>query len=148
VILEAIDLINVQLKKSGIDMIFVLEDNIPKISGDRISLEQLIVNIILNARDAIIEKSEIDKDFIGAIRVTTACISDEVKVIIEDNGTGIPDNIIMKIWSPFFTTKKKEHGTGIGLSISSKILKEHKARAEVKTGKSGSTFIFYFPVIH
>ena len=126
VILDAIDLINLQLKKNSIDLVFVLDDTIPKITGDKISLEQLIVNIILNSKDAILEKEFEREDENGTIRITTFAEEGGVMMIIQDNGTGISDEIKHKIWSPFFTTKKREHGTGIGLSICSKILKDHR----------------------
>jgi len=146
ILLEAIDLINLQVKKNNINLVYVLDDSIPKILGDKISLEQLIVNIILNAKDAIIKKRESNSDHDGIIQITTTRGDSGIKVIIEDNGIGIPVNMIQKIWSPFYTTKKGDLGTGIGLSISSKILKEHRGSVEVQSDTSGTIFTFLFPV--
>jgi C4-dicarboxylate-specific signal transduction histidine kinase len=145
VILDAIDLINLQLKKNSIDLVFVLDDTIPKITGDKISLEQLIVNIILNSKDAILEKEFEREDENGTIRITTFAEEGGVMMIIQDNGTGISDEIKHKIWSPFFTTKKREHGTGIGLSICSKILKDHNATVDIQSDKNGTQFSIRFP---
>ena len=145
VILDAIDLINLQLKKNSIDLVFVLDDTIPKITGDKISLEQLIVNIILNSKDAILEKEFEREDENGTIRITTFAEEGGVMMIIQDNGTGISDEIKYKIWSPFFTTKKREHGTGIGLSICSKILKDHNATVDIQSDKNGTQFSIRFP---
>jgi C4-dicarboxylate-specific signal transduction histidine kinase len=145
VILDAIDLINLQLKKNSIDLVFVLDDTIPKITGDKISLEQLIVNIILNSKDAILEKEFESEEENGTIRITTFAADGAVMMIIQDNGSGISEDIKHKIWSPFFTTKKREHGTGIGLSICSKILKDHKATVDIQSDKNGTQFSIRFP---
>lgn len=146
VILSAIDLINMQLKKNNIDIVFVLDESIPHIYGDCISLEQLVINIILNARDAIADKQAADKSFIGLIRVTTSTSENHIRMSIEDNGPGIPDEIMPKIWSPFFTSKKKKHGTGIGLSICNRILKDHNAEVLLNSSQDGTSFIFDFPL--
>ena len=146
IILEAIDLINLQLKKNNIDLIFVLDDTIPGILGDKISLEQLIVNIILNSKDAILEKDYEGTGENGTIRISTFEKDNMVNMIILDNGSGISDDIMNKIWSPFFTTKKRVHGTGIGLSICSKILKDHSATVDVKSDESGTQFSIHFPI--
>jgi C4-dicarboxylate-specific signal transduction histidine kinase len=145
VILDAIDLINNQLKKNSIDLVFVLDDTIPKITGDKISLEQLVVNIILNSKDAILEKEFEKADENGTIRITTFAEEGGVMMIIQDNGIGISEDIKHKIWSPFFTTKKREHGTGIGLSICSKILKDHNATVDIQSDNNGTQFSIRFP---
>lgn len=146
VVLDAIDLLNRQFKNSNIDVIFVLEESIPKIMGDRISLEQLIVNLLLNSRDAIIEKWSDESESKGTIRINTAHESGKVRMIIEDNGTGIPKELLRKIWTPFFTTKRKERGTGVGLSISRKIINEHMAEAVIDSSGNGTIFSVIFPV--
>jgi signal transduction histidine kinase len=147
VILDAIDLIQNQLKKNDIDLIFVLDDRIPKVVGDKISLEQLIVNIILNSKDAILEKEfDASSGENGTIRITTFSPANVVTMIIQDNGSGISEDIMHKIWSPFFTTKKRDHGTGIGLSICSKILKDHNANVDIQSNRQGTQFIINFPV--
>mgnify|MGYP001138015748 CR=1 FL=1 len=104
-------------EKNNIDLIFVLDDAIPNILGDKLSLEQLIVNILMNSKDAILEKPFASPEESGTIRITTFSDEQSVSMIIQDNGSGISEDIMNKIWSPFFTTKKREHGTGIGLSI-------------------------------
>ncbi len=146
VILDAIDLVNVQLKKKDIEIVFVLDDNIPVIYGDKISLEQLMLNIIINARDAILEKRYKKRSECGIVRISTVLDIDKVKVIIEDDGIGIPEEIIEKIWSPFFTTKKRDQGTGVGLSISFKIIREHKGKVYVSSNENGTFFTLQFPV--
>ncbi|HOW82628.1 MAG TPA: ATP-binding protein [Spirochaetota bacterium] len=146
VVLDAIGLIKNQLKKNDIDLIFILDENIPQILGNNVSLEQMIVNFILNARDAIVEKKQSAPGLEGQIHVTTFIDEHSVTLTIKDNGTGIPDDIIQKIWSPFFTTKSRGQGTGIGLSICSRIIREHHAILDVKTSRDGTVFTIKFPV--
>lgn len=145
-VLNAIELINNQMKNSSIDLIFVLDDSIPKIYGDNLSLEQLFINFILNSRDAILSKKQIQKNLNGIIRITTTFNDEIVKLIIEDNGIGIPEDIIPKIWTPFFTTKHKGKGTGIGLSLSHRILKEHNADVLITSSGEGTIFTITFPI--
>ncbi len=147
-ILNAIELINNQIKNSGIDLIFVLDDSVPRIYGDNLSLEQLFINLILNAKDAISSKIESVNDFNGVIKITTTFHDDIVKLIIEDNGSGIPEDIIPKIWTPFFTTKQKGKGTGIGLSLSHRIIKEHNADVSINSSGEGTIFTIVFPIEH
>jgi len=145
-ILNAIDLINNQMKKNSIDVIFVLDDTIPEIWGDNLSLEQLFINLILNSKDAILSRQDDEPSLSGYIKITTALKENQVVLIIEDNGSGIPDDIITKIWAPFFTTKLKGKGTGIGLSLSHRIIKEHDAEVVVDTSALGTVFTIRFPV--
>lgn len=150
VVLDAIDLVNLQFKKYHVDLILVLNENINKVHGDRISIEQLVINLLLNARDAIVDRQKTaGEGFTGRITLATEQAGDDVRLFIEDNGTGIPEDIIKKIWSPFFTTKRRASGTGIGLSISSRILREHNAAISVEsTPGLGTRFIMTFPAQH
>ena len=147
-ILNAIELINNQIKNSSIDLIFVLDDSVPRIYGDNLSLEQLFINLILNAKDAISSKKDSSADSPGIIKITTTFTENIVKLIIEDNGSGIPEDIIPKIWTPFFTTKQKGKGTGIGLSLSHRIIKEHNADVSINSSVNGTIFTILFPVEH
>lgn len=144
-VLEAIDLVNHQLRKNNIDLICNLDHNLPLINGDTISVEQLIVNFLLNAKDAVIEKANHIQNFDGSITITTEEKNGEIILTISDNGVGIPKDIIPKIWSPFFTSKKRSYGTGVGLSISSKIIKEHNGRVYLNTNSDGTSFSIHFP---
>ena len=148
VILNALDLVNLQFKKNNIDFILRLDDNLKKIYGDKIALEQLLINLLLNARDAILGKRKVDDtDFNGCIQITTQLDHEKVNLIIEDNGIGISQDLLKNIWSPFFTTKKRSNGTGIGLSISNKILKEHNGEISIDSQHGvGTKFTIYFPI--
>jgi len=145
-ILNAIELINIQMKKNSIDIIFVLDDTIPEIMGDNLSLEQLFINLILNSKDAILTRQDDEPYLSGFIKITTTMRENQVILIIEDNGSGIPEDLITKIWTPFFTTKLKGKGTGIGLSLSHRIIKEHDAEVNIDTSSRGTVFTIKFPV--
>jgi len=145
-ILNAIELVNNQMRNSHIDVEFILDETIPGIYGDNLSLEQLFINLILNSRDAITSRKETEKELNGRIKIMTGSNERNIWLIIEDNGCGIPGEIISKIWTPFFTTKRKDKGTGIGLSLSHRIIKEHNAEVSVDSSESGTVFTITFPV--
>jgi len=144
-IYNAIDLIKLQIDKKNIDISLSLNDNLHTIYGDVLSIEQVVVNMILNARDSLLEKKAFDKEYQPQISISTYEEDINVVLEIEDNGTGIPKEIISKIWSPFFTSKKRKSGTGMGLSISYKIIKEHDGTAFLDTGADFTRFTFRFP---
>jgi signal transduction histidine kinase len=102
-------------------------------------LNQVFMNIISNAIEAIPDKGEID--------ITTVENDNQIKIIIKDNGLGISESDAKKIFNPFFTTKSLGKGTGLGLSIASSIIQDHKGSIEVesKIGK-GAKFTIILPL--
>ena len=98
-------------------------------------LSRVILNIVNNACYAVDEKSKKGiPDFRPEVIVSTKKIHDKIEIKIKDNGTGIPDHVIEKIFNPFFTTKPTGKGTGLGLSMSFDIVnKIHKGKLEVKS---------------
>ncbi|TAL36793.1 MAG: hypothetical protein EPN93_08220 [Spirochaetes bacterium] len=148
VIMDALDLVSLQFKKFSIDIVLMLSETPSRIYGDKISLEQLIINLLLNARDAIIERRRSESgDYAAQISIASVFNGEVATLSIEDNGIGITQENIKKIWSPFFTTKRKSTGTGVGLSISSRILKEHNAEVQVASLPGlGTRFTIQFPL--
>ncbi|SDN70628.1 PAS domain S-box-containing protein [Desulfonauticus submarinus] len=143
VILDFIDILKHSIP-SEITITTNLEEKIWIIKGDKPKLEQVILNLILNAKDAIYSK--------GQITITTQNISNfknksttkYICLSISDTGKGIKQKDLAHIFEPFFTTKKG--GTGLGLSVVYKIIKEHKGYIEVETNKPrGTTFKIYIP---
>ncbi len=149
IIMNAVTLTHNQLKKHNIDIVLLLNDSIPKIYGNSISIEQILLNLITNARDAIVEKiKKGHQEYTGKITITTDCSDDYVTVTIEDNGIGIQPEIQKHIWSPFFTTKKYSQSLGIGLSISKKIINEHNGEIVIdSTPDEGSIFTIKFSLL-
>ncbi len=141
------------------DADFLIEDNVelPNVFGDRQKLEQVFVNLIVNASDAIKEKMDALKgpgnNFRGAITVNTVLCNlsgeKKIKIIFKDNGSGMEPVLTNKIFDPFFTTKPLEMGTGLGLSIAYGIIKDHGGDIAVESKKGEETvFTITLPLIH
>ncbi|SPD72599.1 Histidine kinase [uncultured Desulfobacterium sp.] len=137
---SAIRLVANQVRLAKINLVSDLEAGLPPIHGDAQMLQQVFINLILNAVDVLPEK--------GIIKVSTGRSRDDAYVVVrvKDNGPGIPEHILSRIFEPFFTTKAKGKGTGLGLSVSSGII--HKLggyiQAESKSGE-GTTFSVFLP---
>ncbi|MBI4964448.1 MAG: PAS domain S-box protein [Desulfomonile tiedjei] len=151
-IVNVFTLVGTQLKSRGIRWTLSLDVNLPKIMGDDNRLEQVFINLILNARDAILSKTS-DPTAEGeagdkVITIKSFSETDRVLVTVSDTGPGIPESIRPKVFEPFFTTKKTGEGTGLGLSISYGIVKEHKGTIEIDpTATEGTTFRLSFPAL-
>jgi two-component system NtrC family sensor kinase len=111
-----------------------LPPSIPPASIDAGQLQQVVVNIVLNAVDAMEEA--------GTLTVETCAVADSGQVLLKigDTGKGIPDDIMPYIFEPFFTTKKVGKGTGLGLSIVHGIVTRAGGKVEVKSSQGGTTF--------
>lgn len=140
-------------RKIGVKLL--LGDNIPPVQGDPNLMEQVVMNLIVNARDAMPEgglitvKSSIIDVKKGLSPEIPPYIQDGDYVLLEvsDSGCGIPEEIINKIFEPFYTTKEKGRGTGLGLAMVYGTVKDHKGYITVKSKvKEGSTFSVYLPV--
>ncbi len=141
------NLLGQQLRVHNIKVRTSLHPGLPPIKGDANRLEQVFVNLVLNARDAIEERREgygAPKD--GLISVKTFPKNGEVVVEISDNGVGIPEKQRDRIFEPFFTTKEVGKGTGLGLSISYGIVRDLGGGIEVDSEVGfGTTFTLTFP---
>ena len=134
-------LLATKMKKKGIEFIKDYADNLPRVYIDENQLEQVIMNLLLNAMDAITQK--------GEIRVTTSIKQDKelnhmVYLQISDTGCGIEEKNLEKIFNPFYTTKTD--GVGLGLSISSRLMEENSGYIEAESvpGK-GTRFTIALP---
>lgn len=153
VVRDTTELISKTLSHRSVEVRLELDDSIPHIMGDSIQMEQVIMNLMVNAADAMSAG--------GAITVTTAARDfgreaayihpllapgSYVLLSVNDTGTGIPDDIRDKIFDPFFTTKSQGKGTGLGLAMVYGIVKDHKGAVTVSSqpGK-GTTFQVYIP---
>ena len=131
-----------QFKVRDIAIELDLDDNLPHIMADSNKLEQVLLNLVVNARDAIEEKGEPK----GKMTISSFTDKGRVAVSVSDTGNGIPEQVLDKIFEPFFTTKKVGTGTGLGLSISYGIVKDYGGTIDVKTEVGiGTTFLLKFP---
>lgn len=123
-----------------------LNDTLPLIKAKTSEINQVLLNIIINAAHSIKEKFELDVG--GSIAITTFNDKKFVYCIIEDNGVGILEKNITKIFNPFFTTKKVGKGAGLGLSISYDIIvNKHNGNIEVESkALQGAKFILTLPI--
>ena len=146
---KAVEMFSQQLKLREIEVIKELGANLPPIWADSNRLEQVFINLLINARDAIEENCEKNerKGIEKKIFLRTSYRGGMVQVEVEDTGGGIPKSLLDRIFEPFFTTKKVGHGTGLGLSISYGIVQDYEGTIKVETHENeGSKFIVQFPV--
>jgi PAS domain S-box-containing protein len=145
---SAFEIFSQQLKVRGIDVHWEIDGDLPEIMGDAGRLEQVFINLLINARDAIEEKMKSGAPISEEqyILLRTHCKDGKIEVEVCDTGAGIPPGIADKIFEPFFTTKKVGKGTGLGLSISYGIIQECGGEIRVVPGKAGGTcFVLTFP---
>jgi PAS domain S-box-containing protein len=119
-----------------------LADALPSIAGNHIRLHQVMMNLLVNAAQAM--------DGNGSLRIVsrTRAGDDVVEVLISDSGPGVEEALQEKIFEPFFTTKTTGEGTGLGLSVSYAIVKEHQGSIRVaSTPGEGATFTLRFPAL-
>ena len=134
-----------QLLNHGIRLMRNFSPNLPKIWGDKNQLEQVFLNLISNARDAM-EKVERKRELAIATSLIHDNASDDVEVIVRDTGRGIPPEDMDKIFDPFFSTKEVGKGTGLGLSICYGIIEAHGGHIEVESKlDAGTTFRVFLP---
>jgi C4-dicarboxylate-specific signal transduction histidine kinase len=150
VTLEAVDvdeviersllLMQEQLRLRGIEVELDLCSDELIVLGNAIQLEQVFINLLTNARDALAESRG------KTIRIGTSREGDSIKIRFADTGSGIPREVEQRIFDPFFTTKEVGTGTGLGLSITYSIVKEHGGQISVEQGRSrGASFLIELP---
>jgi len=109
------------------------------ITGEKMNLEQVFLNLMLNSIDAISELKTETPDMDGFIKVNLIDDRKKLKIVIEDNGIGIEKDIISKIYDPFFTTKDVGKGSGLGLSVSYRIIHDHGGTIKCESRPKEST---------
>jgi C4-dicarboxylate-specific signal transduction histidine kinase len=139
---DLIALLRHETMRQNVAVRTVLASDLPRVKGDRVQLQQVLLNLIANAIDATCDVKDRPREImVRSSREGTAAI----RVSVEDNGCGLSPAVAEKIFDPFFTTKP--HGTGMGLSISRSIIESHQGRltAERRAG-GGSAFQISLPV--
>ena len=142
---EAVEITKVGTKAKNIDFEIDLTENIPSLPLIADQIQQVFVNILLNAVDAIQEK----KDDTSRNKIVVKSFIEDESVIINftDTGPGIPESNYTKVFEPFFTTKKQGKGTGLGLWVSYGIVKSFQGDIKIKSSLgSGTSFIINLPI--
>jgi PAS domain S-box-containing protein len=144
VIADTLSLLEHQFKTARVRIEDELEPHLPRIQGNAGRLQQVFLNLFLNAKDAMPDG--------GTLRIVTSN-GDGVRVMISDTGSGIPQEHIHRIYDPFFTTKNaagngQKRGTGLGLSVTYGIIQEHAGKIHVESSpERGTTFFLDFPML-
>jgi hypothetical protein len=140
VVEETLSLVAHPLKTARIQVVREFGDGLPAVRGSANKLQQVFLNLFLNARDAMPSG--------GMLEVRTTAHNGSVEVEIVDTGAGIPRELIHRIFDPFFTTKASGRGTGLGLSVTYGIIKEHAGKIDVRsTPGKGTSFHVEFPAV-
>ena len=141
VIERALSLVQEQLRLHEIEVTLDLGPEEPVVVGNPIQLEQVFINLLTNARDAVADSPR------KAIRISSSVGPAAVEVAFADSGPGIPPGLEQRIFDPFFTTKEVGKGTGLGLSITYGIVKEHGGTISVVSRPGeGATFLIHLPL--
>jgi len=137
IVREIAEFVKPEAENAGIAVELVLDDEVPRVMLDRRYMKQAVLNLVKNAIAAMPSG--------GKLRLEVMSRNDEVLISVKDTGVGIPEDELPKIFEPYFTTK--ETGTGLGLTITFKIVKEHQGEINVdsKSG-TGSMFTISLPV--
>ncbi len=142
VVRETLALLEHQLKTTRIEVVINLEPELPPIHGNSSKLQQVFLNLLLNAKDAMRDG--------GTLRIATS-LGECITVSIADSGIGIAPEHVQRIYDPFFTTKTavregERRGTGLGLAVSYGIMQEHAGKIHVESQLgAGTTFALEFP---
>jgi len=136
---ETLALVQHPLKTAHVSVVRNYTESLPPVLGSSTRLQQVFLNLLLNARDAMPGG--------GMVEIRTAAQNGSVEVEVTDSGAGIPAEHLHRIFDPFFTTKASGRGTGLGLSVSYGIIKEHAGKVDVRsTPGKGTSFRLEFPL--
>jgi polar amino acid transport system substrate-binding protein len=119
-----------------------LEEDLPEVKGSSQRLEQVLVNLVQNACQALSSREQAVKLSIHSLRTRGTVVME-----VSDEGRGIPEELLEKITDPFFTTRREDGGTGLGLSVSARIIAEHGGALKISsTPGKGSIFTIELPI--
>jgi len=138
-----LEIVSYTLRTSNIELVTELGPNLPLVMADATQIQQVLLNILNNAYQAIEAQGRSG----GRIKIRTETAGARARILIQDNGPGIPAEVLPRIFDPFFTTKGVGKGTGLGLSLCYGIIKEHGGSiTPVSRYGEGATFIIELPV--
>jgi two-component system, NtrC family, sensor kinase len=143
-LIEAVlEIVGYPIRTSNIEVVPQLDRQLPLVMADGNQIQQVLLNIINNASQAIETKQSG-----GRITITTQAAGSKVRIVVQDNGPGIPKEILLRIFDPFFSTKDVGKGTGLGLSLCYGIIREHGGTIlpASQPGK-GATFTIELPAV-
>ncbi len=134
-------LIHEELRLKNINLVTALTDNLMPVHCNSIQIEQVLLNLFMNAKDALAAV------VLKKITVGSHQVNDKIMITVEDSGSGISKDVMSKVFDPFFTTKDVGQGTGLGLSISYGIIQSHGGDMSVKSTPGSTLFTITLPVV-
>lgn len=141
IISDVLELVRKEVEKKGIKLITDVPEHLPQVMGNRTEIEQILINLILNARDATPQG--------GEIIIRGSVVSGMLHLQVADTGEGIAQEHLTRIFDPFFTTKGVGVGTGLGLAITYRLVADHGGDIVVASSpEHGTTFRISIPVVH
>ena len=153
VIRSTVELLDAQMRAHGVGLECDLVADLPVISANPYSLEEVVINVLNNARESIEDRSRRNGGRPGGkVRIRTRLDEDgagrRIEVAVSDDGLGMPRDVLERAFDPFFTTKPPDKGTGLGLSVSRAIVEESDGRMRLHSDgpESGATVLLTFPV--
>jgi len=143
VVRSAVSMLESQFRSNGIRLVCELTENLPAVEANAFSLEEVVLNLMSNARDAMMDgNGQLAEDSILRLRTgATDGQSPLVTVEVEDSGKGIDMDILEKVFDPFFTTKDPDKGTGLGLTVCKSILEEFGGQIDIQSQPGRGTTV-------
>ena len=139
IIIDGLYFFEARCAKDGIELVRMLSPDLPEIVVDPAQLNQVLVNLVVNAIQAMPHG--------GKLSIETKVVSDHIILIVEDSGVGMSEDVLKKIFIPFFTTKEINEGTGLGLSVVHGIVTSHKGTIRAQSSvDEGSRFEIKLPI--
>jgi two-component system, NtrC family, sensor kinase len=143
IIRRTVSIIDHKLKLANVELELQLDETLPKIKCDNSQIQQVIVNLVMNASEATHNRANAKV----LVRTTADIQRESIRMEVKDNGDGIPQENLAKIYDPFFTTKGEGKGVGLGLAVVYGIIESHGGDIEVNTKVGeGTTFIVDLPI--
>jgi PAS domain S-box-containing protein len=141
VIGETLSLLEGHVLLRGVELVLLLEPGLPGFYGHRGKLEQVFLNLLINAAEALEGRGRL------AVRTWADTSAREIRVRLADDGPGMEEEVALRAFEPFFTTKARGRGTGLGLAICFGIVKQHEGRIELETAPGlGAAFTVVLPM--
>ncbi len=140
IVRHTLELREYSLKSNNIKVVLDLDAGLPRTMVDLFQMQQVFINIINNAEDAMVSTKEARSGG-GSITIKTSVSRRKIEVSFRDNGPGLSKGIINKVFDPFFTTKDVGKGTGLGLSITHGIVTEHGGTIEIASPEDGGALV-------
>jgi two-component system NtrC family sensor kinase len=142
---DAVEVVKSRVESAGVDLSWQVADDVPSLSGDPVALRQMLVNLLVNAVDALSP--------FGTILVAASLVdgpaSRAVEIVVADDGPGIAPDHLARIFEPFFTTKSADRGTGLGLPIVQRVARAHGGSVVVESAPgAGTTMRVRLPLEH